>query len=72
MLYVVSVPPVELVRLSPDDKLSSLRDYGTTGVSIFEVWQMSPLLVKLGRGEAGGRGSISTLVTTLTITSKCC
>ena len=54
MLYVVSAPPVELVRLSPDDKLSSLRDSGTTGVSIFEVWQMSPLLVNLGRRGGGG------------------
>ena len=52
---------MELVRLSPDDKLSSLREL--LGVSIFEVWQMSPLLVKLGRGEEGVNINLS-LVTT--------
>ena len=56
---------MELVRLSPDDKLSSLREL--RGVSIFEVWQMSPLLVKLGRGEEGGRRSISTNLSLVTI-----
>ena len=51
------------MRLSPDDKLSSLREL--LGVSIFEVWQMSPLLVKLGRGRGQEGVSINlSLVTT--------